>query len=285
MAAELGRPSIWIVRESESPESYFHSRWPTAIAERALAALSLADRVVFVAEATRELFEDRLEPGTLCSIPNGLDLSRFDLAGVPRHRAEIRRGLKLAEETPLLLCVGTPCMRKGQLELIRALGILRDTRPDFHCVFLGMVEGDYLVAMRDTIEELGLADRVTLQTPVLDARSFFAAADVALCPSFQESLPRVVLEAMGFAKPILATRVFGIPELVRDEVDGILVEPGDVESMAKGIDRLLADPKLASRFGASARRRAESHFSLARCVQGYTELLDEVLAGRGGASR
>ena len=279
VAAELGRPAIWIVRESEDPDAYFHSRWPTPIAECARAALDLADRVVFVADATRQLFEDSLAPGRDRLIPNGLDPSRFDLSSLDSHRAAIRRELRLSGQTPLLLCVGTTCMRKGQLELIRALGVLRASRSDFHCVFLGVVEGEYLEAMRHAIRELDLAKNVSLLRPVQDARPYFAACDVAVCPSFQESLPRVVLEAMAFARPIVASRVFGIPELVREEVDGLLVEAGDVGSMANAIERLLADPSKARALGSSARQQVEERFSLSRCAGLYSDLIDEVLDG------
>lgn len=277
VAAELGRPSIWIVRESEPPDVYFHSRWPTPIADRARAALDLADRIVFVADATRSLFVDRLEGGRDRLVPNGLDLSRFDLTKAPAWRARIRRSLGLDAATPLLLCVGTPCLRKGQLELVEALNVLRASRSAFHAVFLGAVENDYLAAMRTTIAMHGLEKQVTIAPPVPDALPHFAGADVLVCPSYQESLPRVVLEAMGLARPIVASRVFGIPELVRDEREALLVEPGDRDGLAEAIDRLLADPALARRLGESARARAESRFSLERCARDYEAIVDELL--------
>jgi glycosyltransferase involved in cell wall biosynthesis len=270
------------VRESEPPDVYFYSRWPTAIADRARAALDLADRVVFVAEATRSLFLEHLPESRDRLIPNGLDFTRFDLRSSQAQRARIRRRLGLNERTPLLLCVGTPCPRKGQLELIQALNVLRSSRPDFHCVFLGTVENEYLDTMRKELTYHDLADHVTLASPVPDARPHFAAADVVVCPSYQESLPRVVLEAMAFAKPIVASKVFGIPELVRDEVEGLLVEAGDVQALAKVIDRLLADSALARQLGEKARERAETHFSLSRCAHRYEELVEELLSGPVG---
>jgi glycosyltransferase involved in cell wall biosynthesis len=89
---------------------------------------------------------------------------------------------------------------------------------------------------------------------------------------------------MGFAKPIVASRVFGIPELVRDEVDALLVEPGDIESLCKAIDRLLSDPIMAKEMGESARLRAEEKFSLERCVEDFSVLFDELLDDSTGAS-
>ncbi len=277
LAAELGRPSIWIVRESEAPETYFHSRLPTQIAERARLALALTDRIVFVAEATRKLFTHSLIGSKDRLIVNGLDLTHFDLESAVRHRSEIRGALGLPNGTPLLLSVGTSCHRKAQLELIQALGRLRRSRPDFHCVFLGVVEGEYLDSMKRQIRHLGLSHNITLRSPVPDARPHFAAADLTICNSYQESLPRVVLESMAFANPIVATNVFGIPELVRDGIDGLLVEPGDIESLYDAMERLLCDDTLAQALGKSARLRAEEKFSLQECAEGYRALLDELL--------
>lgn len=277
VAAELGRPCVWMVHESEPPEAYFHSRWSPRVAERGCEALALADRVVFVADATRRLFEHAFRPGQSRLIPNGLDPGRFDPAEVPAFREKIRRSLSLEDDEALLLCVGTPCARKGQIDLLLALARLRDQGNSFVCVFLGVVDGEYLDAMRSEIDRLELGSVVRLETPVADARPYFAAADVAICPSYQESQPLVVLEAMGYARPIVATRVFGIPELVRDGVDGLLVEAGDTVELARKIGRLLEDPGLGRALGQSARRRVRERFSRDAFVAEFSALFDEIL--------
>jgi len=277
VARELGIPSVWIVHESEEPSSYFHLRLRVAIAAQAGRALSLADRVVFVAQATREIFRDRVEDERCRVIANGLDLERFDLERKPEHRAQVRRRLGLDDGTLLILCVGTTCIRKGQFELVRALAILRETAPDFHCLLLGVVEGDYLDRIRAEIESLDLKACVTLMEPVADPRPYFAAADQALCPSIQESLPRVVQEAMAFGLPVIGTRVFGIPELIRDGQEGLLVDVGDLEGLAAAMRRLAEDPDLAAQMGEAARARIETEFTQRRSIARYESLFDELL--------
>jgi glycosyltransferase involved in cell wall biosynthesis len=272
VAQEMGVEAVWIVRESEDPSTYFHSRLPLRIAERGEDALTVSARVVFVAEATRALFRSKLATGQAVTIPNGLDLEKMDqISGSPAVKA-VRASAQVDAALPLLLCVGTPCPRKGQLELLDALAELHARGVDFRCVFLGMTEGDYLDRMRDLIKGSGLSDRIDLVPPTREPLAYFAAADLLICPSFQESLPRVVLEAMAFATPIVATRVFGVPELIRDGQEGRLVEAGDIEGMADAIEELLRDPARASDFGRRARKRVETKFTLGHCVNGYASL-------------
>jgi glycosyltransferase involved in cell wall biosynthesis len=281
VADELGVPAVWVVRESEDPSGYFHARWPTAIAERGEEGLDLADAIVFVADATRSLFRPRVDEARTRLIPNGLDLAAFDPATLPIHRRAVRRPLGLGADTPLLLCVGTSCMRKGQLELVRALALVRERVPDFCCVMLGVVENDYRQRLEAAIDELELRDRIVLRPPTEAPLPWIAAADGLVCPSFQESLPRVVLEAMGFGRPIVATDVHGVPELVRDGIEAWLVAPGDVGALADAIARMLLEPAEAARRGERARARVESHYTLDRCVARYDALLTELLADAG----
>jgi lipopolysaccharide transport system ATP-binding protein len=275
-ARELGIAAIWIVRESEDPATYFHSRLPPRIAERGEDALSVSDRVVFVAEATRALFRSKLSSGQSVTIPNGLDLKKLDEVSGSAAAKAIRTKSQAGPRLPLLLCVGTPCPRKGQLELLDALARLQDRGVAFRCVFLGTTEGDYLERMRDLIEASGLSNRIDLVPPTRAPLPYFAAADLLICPSFQESLPRVVLEAMAFATPVVATRVFGVPELIRDGKEGRLVEAGEIEDMADAIEQLLRDPAGAQELGKAARARVETTFTLERCVDGYASLFRTV---------
>jgi glycosyltransferase involved in cell wall biosynthesis len=284
-AGELGIEAIWIVRESEDPATYFHSRLPPRIAERGEDALAASERVVFVAEATRELFQSKLAPDQSLVIPNGLDLSKFDPTTRSASVKAVRLRARVGSELPLLLCVGTPCVRKGQLELLDSLALLRDRGVGFRCVFLGVTECDYLERMRDSIERSELSSAVFLVPPTREPLDYFAAADLVICPSFQESLPRVVLEAMAFGKPIVATRVFGVPELIRDGQEGRLVEAGEIDSLADAIEELLGDPARASALGQAARGRVATTFTLDRCVNEYASLFREDegnWAGRGG---
>jgi glycosyltransferase involved in cell wall biosynthesis len=281
LARELGIPSIWIIRESVDPAAQLHERWPVAVAERALDALARASRVVFVSRATEELYRGYLPAGKSCVIHNGLDLPEFDRAIARRSIERTRRKLDLPGQRPVLLCVGTTCQRKGQLVLLEALAQLRRRRPASPrpcAVFLGVQPGPYLDAMRAAMERLELAEQVRLVDPTPDPLPYYRSADLALCPSFQESLPRVVLEAMAAELPVVASRIHGIPELVRDGREGLLCAPGDVQALAEAIGVLLDRPDRAAHLGAAGRRRAEEHFTLDRMVEGYQACFAELLS-------
>jgi ABC-type polysaccharide/polyol phosphate transport system ATPase subunit/glycosyltransferase involved in cell wall biosynthesis len=277
VARELGIEAVLIVRESEDPASYFHSRLPTRIAERGVHSLEVSNRVVFVAEATRALFRSKLAPDQSVVIPNGLDLETLDEVSGSAAAETVRKRAGVDSGTPLLLCVGTPCARKGQLELLAALAQLRERGFEFRCIFLGTTDGEYLERMRDSIERSGLGAHVDFIPPTREPLPYFAATDLLVCPSFQESLPRVVLEAMAFATPIVATGVFGVPELIRDGKEGRLVEAGDVDAMTEAIAELLGDRDRASALGRQARLRVEAKFTLETCVQDYAALFREAL--------
>jgi glycosyltransferase involved in cell wall biosynthesis len=102
-------------------------------------------------------------------------------------------------------------------------------------------------------------------------------------PSFSEGLGRVVLEAMACGRPVIGTRVGGIPEMIEDEITGLLVSPGDPNGLAESLLRLLEDPKLAEAMGRRGRAKVESLFTEEKYFRGFTELL--TLADAVGRSR
>jgi glycosyltransferase involved in cell wall biosynthesis len=151
--------------------------------------------------------------------------------------------------------------------------------PNLHCILLGARAHAYSDALRAAAERLGIGDRVSFLARRADPRPLYRGADLALCPSYQESLPRALLEAMACALPIVASDVDGIPELVRDGREARLVAPGDPAALAAAIRELLADPSRAAALGSAARKRVESEFPLARSTERFEALFDDLLAG------
>ena len=107
---------------------------------------------------------------------------------------------------------------------------------------------------------------------VLDVENYLHAADAGLYASEKESFGMGVLETMSFGKPVVATRVGGVAEIVDDKRTGFLARLGDVKSMAAAVRHLAADPELAARMGAAARMRAEQEFSSQKSVEQYLDL-------------
>ncbi len=134
---------------------------------------------------------------------------------------------------------------------------------------------------RATVERLastlGLNERVSLVGHRDDPAEELARGHAFALTSAAENCPLALLQAMSTGLPVIASRVGGVPEVVRDGRDGLLVEPGDEAAFARALDRLVADPDLRRRLGGAARRRVLDCFTLDRCVDG---LLDSYAKAR-----
>ncbi len=167
-----------------------------------------------------------------------------------------------------ILCIGTLHEVKGQAILVEAAAILRDRGIVVHCRIVG--DGEDEAMLRKRIAAADLAGAVTLdgrltRDAVITALS---DADLLVAPSVvasngkREGIPVVLMEAMSCGLPVVASRLSGIPELVEDEVNGLLVTPGDAVALADAIARLQQDPDMRVRMGEAARQRIERDFDL-----------------------
>ncbi len=155
-----------------------------------------------------------------------------------------------------LVCVGRLCEQKGQLLLIEAVAALKARGVDMELVLAG--DGEMRGVIEQRVAQLGVADRVRITGWIDSAqvkREILAARALVL-PSFAEGLPVVIMEAMAVGRPVISTYVAGIPELVRDGVDGWLVPAGDVHALAQAMqDCLEASPEQLAAIGRSAHVR------------------------------
>jgi glycosyltransferase involved in cell wall biosynthesis len=129
--------------------------------------------------------------------------------------------------------------------------------------------GDQRELLEAFAREHGFLDRLHLLAQREDIPNLLAAADVFAMPSLWEGLPLALLEAMLAGRPIVASRISGIPEAVTDDVEGLLSTPGDIESLRQALGRLLSDSALRTRLGAAARARARREFTVEAMVDAY----------------
>jgi len=189
--------------------------------------------------------------------------------------------------TGRILYAGSITEIKDLLTLLRAVRRVRDALPEAHLRIAGRVTSEtYNRRVRDGIVELGLEDAVTflglLDPEVLDRE--YASSSVVALSSLQENAPMTLIEAMAAAKPVVATRVGGIPDLVEDGETGYLVPAQDAEAMAERLLELLRDPALGRQMGARGREIASQRFALGQVARAYYDLYQRVShADRGGA--
>lgn len=162
-----------------------------------------------------------------------------------------------------IVCVGRLVPAKGQHILLRALSVLHAKGHDAKLVFVG--SGPDMESLKQEASTNGLADRVIFRGALNhhQTREQLAEADLFALASFAEGIPVALMEAMAMSIPCVSTNVAGIPELIRDHVEGLLVPASSVEAMAAALESLLTDRELRDRLGRSGRVRVMERYNLA----------------------
>ena len=238
------------------------------------------DHLIAVSTAARdaELLKTGRPSSSVTVIANGIDPAghRPD-DGAARDRG--RRRWQLPDRAPLLAAAGRLHRAKGFDLAIEALAGLTAAYPRARLALAG--GGAEERALRRLAEARGVADRVLFLGVVEDLRELLAAADVWLVPSRWEGLPNVLLEALAASRPVVASAVGGIPEVVSDGIDAALVPAEDPAALSAAVRSLLDDPEAAMKMASAGRARVEESFSLDRTVAAVEDLYDRLL-GRAG---
>lgn len=178
----------------------------------------------------------------------------------------VRTELGLAPETTLagMFCRVAP--QKDFETLIRAAAILSNRFPRLRYLIAGEYghgekDRQYFARIQSLLQELGIADRFVFTGFRRDVARLMRACDLSVLSTHEEGLPLVLLEAMSHARPVVATAVDGIPELIRDGETGLLTPHANAPALAAALERLLSDPALAARLGEAGRRMVETRFS------------------------
>jgi glycosyltransferase involved in cell wall biosynthesis len=191
----------------------------------------------------------------------------------------IRSSFGFEAEAPLVLFAGRLAEQKRVDDLLKALDLLQHVQPDLRTVIAG--DGPLREMLEETARAYHLASRVKFVGHREDIPQLMAAADVVVLPSLYEGLPNVVLEAMRFRKPVVATAAPGTTEVVIDGETGLLVPIGNPTQLARAIRDVVRDPALAGRLGAAGRRHVESHFRAETMIAHYAELYESLARSKG----
>ncbi len=213
------------------------------------------------------------DPRRVRRVYHGLQPSDADAE--QRDRVRVREELGIPPGDFLVGNVGRLAPQKGQRHLVRAMPRLLERVPEAQAVIAGggALEGP----LRELAASLGVSDRVHVLGPRRDVPAIMQAIDAFAMPSIWEGFGIVLLEAMAAARPVVASRVATIPEVVADEESGLLVPPGDAAALADALARIALDRPLADRLGAAGRARLQALFSLEKMVGDTESLYEEVL--------
>lgn len=280
-ASLVGRPLgvpvvIWSYRDVEV--------WKTKLewlVDRA--ALRWADAVTCCSEAVRRFVLVRVNgpAAKFSTIYNGVALEEFETP-----KAIKRAALGLRDGVPV---VGTVARldepKKGLTVLLHALAELdgRPDAPDWHLLLVG--DGPAREPLARLAARLGLARRVVFAGERRDVPSVLAAMDLFVCPSLYEGFGIAIVEAMAAGRPVVASAVGGVPEIVVNGETGLLVPGGDPGALADAIGALLAQPDRARVMGARGRERVRAEFSIETAVRRHQQLYELLSARHAGLVR
>ena len=244
--------------------------WPTRLLQR-LAFRTCVVPVAIgrgVAESIREVYG--FEPRHV--IPNGIPVAEYAAAADP---AEVRASLALPAAAPLFVCVGQLWPVKNHAGLLRAFASDRLAAAGAHLLLVG--DGALRGELERQAEALGVAGRVRFLGVRTDVPRLLSAADVFVLASSMEGNPLSVMEAMAAGRPVIATAVGCVPELVTDGA-GALVPPGDESALEAAMYAFASDPGAARAAGAEAARVALERFDASRMATAYDRLYSEITA-------
>jgi glycosyltransferase involved in cell wall biosynthesis len=210
----------------------------------------------------RQLVEEhRINPAKIEVIGSAVDLEKFK---PPRDRKKFRREIGVGEDAPLIGNVGMIRPDKGQLELVKAAPMVLEKRPDARFVIVGQGTGILKrgINVKNAIERAGLTYKIIMAGYHWDTPNVYAACDMIVIASLRtEASPIVLREAFASGRPVIATKVGDIPEIVQHRENGLLIEPGNIQALALAILEFISDPQLAAYCAANGLRYATEHFS------------------------
>lgn len=241
------------------------ARWWDTLTNR------LSSHVCAVSASTRDFLvkHERLPPSRVSLIYNGVDLAQFD---PPKSKPRLDRIVVLGvgrlhhqKNFALFLEIAAELVRRGHAVEFRLAG----TGPE---------EG----MLRSLAVQLGISERVHFLGHVHDTRQLYACADLLLMTSRFEGMPLTILEAMAMRTPIVAPRLDGIGEILRNEEDALLVEPPERNLFVQSVERLIAEPSLGQRLTDSASAKVRERFSAEAMASRVEAIYERCMAGSDG---
>ncbi len=285
LAHALGKSSALYIHESNAVKRFFAPLLPPLLHDTVEDAFRLATRVVFTAEATRTIHEELNLNDNFRTLRSWVDFGRIENFKAAHDRAALRRKHGLDPDAIIVVNIGSVCERKGQHIYIRGIDLLnKELAGEFpgakvQWAMVGAREGLYMETLREDIALMNLHDvKIFGETP--DIYDFYRLADILVCTSFEESFPRVLLEAMVFGPRIVSTDVNGIPEMLTNTDEAYLVPAGDPFKLAAALKRAIADHVAGNaKMISMAHARAARNYHHARALPQHVQMIREAWLG------
>jgi glycosyltransferase involved in cell wall biosynthesis len=263
--------SMWGGKKRKSVRSVYDRMFARSV-------LNAADAIIGVSAHEMELMTRvGYDTSKVRLIPNGIDFGRFD--PIPSPYPFLKKYGDRLGDGPMVLYAGRLAGNKGLEVLVDSMPAVLKEHPGATFVMVGEDEGMKDI-LKSKAEKLGVRRSLLLTGHIKSDEEFlaaFAACDVFVLPSEYEAFGIVLLEAMACEKPVIGSRVGGVPEAIGDEGAGVLVEYGDSRGLSRKLNGLLGDPKRRTRMGETGRRRVREKFTWSRVVDEIEKLYRELL--------
>lgn len=226
------------------------------------------DAIIAISEAVKQSFvrHTRIKPDRISVIYNGIGLREF--------RDDSRKVTKFKEHYPVIGCVSRLHPVKGQRYLIEAISSIIDEYPELMLVLVG--GGDSREELVQLSNKLGVIKHVSFEGPQENIAGYLHAFDIFVLPSIQEGLSISLIEALAAGKNIIASDIGGIPEVVENMKEGILVPVKDSLAIADGIKKILLNKELAISFRENALAKAETTFDINQMIKAIDKLYSDL---------
>lgn len=243
-------------------------------------AANWCDKMVFISQPLIDwAFREGITKNSkVIKVYSGIELDHFHPVST-EEKKRIRKKWGIGPRDSVIGIVSKLWEGKGHATLIHAFREIKKEMDQAKLVIVG--EGYLYEDLVALVDRLGLKDSVLFTGFQMDVFEMIATFDVAALPSFFEGMGRVLLEAMAMEKPVVASRVGGIPDLVEDGVNGFLVNPGKIQELREGLLRVLRDKKLARKLGKQGRKKTTDRFSAEIMIQSIDGIYRELLSAKG----
>lgn len=287
-ARHLGVPCLWVIHEAwprsqfdyYAKEVFMMTHLDSRVIEEAFAN---ASKIVFPARVQRRCYEGLFDDANSRVIYNGIPLASINAFRTGQSRHAVRAELGYGPDDMLLVHMGTVCRRKAQSVTCQAFAELYSSShlrngKNWKLLLVGaryirQHEVEYIKECNDTLESVGADKSASIIDVQKNVLPYYLAADIVLCPSMNEVLPLVICEAMAFQRPVIASRIDGIPEAMTDGVEGLLVEAGNVAQLYDAIEMLGNDDARRTEMGIAGRKRVLSQFSFETMSKTYRKTI------------
>ena len=241
-----------------------------------LFALRFFSKIIAVCENLRqEMISAGLSENKIVTIHNAVDLKDFS-PNTFCNVQQIEDQLGIEANQPIVSIIGRLSPQKGHRYFLEAAARVLKALPESRFLIIG--DGPLKRHLEEFATSLGIGGAVSFLGYREDIVDLMRLSDVIVISSIREGLPYVLLEALALAKPVVATRVGGVPEVVKDKVTGFLVPPQDAKALAEAVIHLLSDRKEAKRVGEEGRELIYRKFSVQTMARRIAEVYREVLA-------